>query len=111
MKDPFEEVETLLMAVKSFLHDEHADVELKVSVYDIEREKHTHIRGAESGWAASIIKVPVMNAVLEQIAQGNLYLDDQLPVRHEFMLESFDRVSKMDPNAFVDVKSLLIYDS
>lgn len=83
--------------------------EVKVSVYDIPTGLSANVRGDYSGWAASIIKVPIMVATLEEIRKGNLSLESTLKTDHSFCLEKFDPVSRMPNRAPITVDSLLNY--
>lgn len=85
------------------------DADVKVSVYDINTGINASVKGNKKGWAASIIKLPIMISTLNEIEKGNLSLKTKLPVRHEFMLEPTDYVSTLPDNAELDVRDLLDY--
>lgn len=83
------------------------DGEIKISAYDITTGTSLHTKGYDSGWAASIIKVPVLVAVSEHIRQGKLALEDKLEVNHAFILEDYDTVSQLPHGCPVSVHYLL----
>ncbi len=61
------------------------------------------------GWAASIIKIPVMIEVYKKAQQGALRLEDKLEVTHRHPLEPFDAVTLMNPGTQVPIQKLLQY--
>lgn len=67
----------------------------KVALYDLETGEHAKLRADEPGWAASIIKVPVMTAVLDKVHRGDLRLHDLLRIDHRLTLEEDDYVSTL----------------
>lgn len=81
--------------------------EIKVSVYDVSTGINAQVNGNKSGWAASIIKVPVMVAAIDQIEQGKLSLEEQLQVNHKFTLETYDYASKQPQGSFIPVYKLI----
>lgn len=83
--------------------------EIKVSVYDINTKKYASVNENNLGWAASIIKVPVMVATLQEIEKGKLSLEEQLKTNHKFMLENYDYVSRLPDNSNIRVLNLLYY--
>ncbi|MCW8965574.1 MAG: class A beta-lactamase-related serine hydrolase [Candidatus Pacearchaeota archaeon] len=89
------------------LNDFSADI--KVSVYDLDSRIHSSVSGNNYGWAASIIKVPIMISTLNEIEKGNLSLDTRLEVNHEFMLEPFDYVSRLPDKSSVPVINLMYH--
>ena len=83
------------------------DGDLKVSFYDISEGKSASVNGSSTGWAASIIKLPVMITVADKIANGELDLETKLLVDHSMVLEETDIVSKLPINSALSVKALL----
>lgn len=85
------------------------DARIKVSVYDINTGVSANVNGKEKGWAASIIKVPVMVSTLKEVEKGNLSLNTQVPVNHKLMLEEYDYVSSLPEDATLSVKEFLYH--
>jgi hypothetical protein len=81
--------------------------EIKVSVYDIESGVNASVGGNDSGWAASIIKVPIMISTLQEIEKGSLTSRTKLEVNHEFMLEPWNYVSRLPDKSKIGVKELI----
>ncbi|MFA5084002.1 MAG: serine hydrolase [Candidatus Paceibacterota bacterium] len=67
------------------------------------------INGNSKGWSASIIKVPIMIEVFNQISQGKLSLEDEIAANHRYTLEFFDPVSMAPDGTPFTVKRLLEY--
>jgi len=89
--------------------DNYVDADIKVSAYDIKSGISASVNGKRKGWAASIIKVPVMVSVLQEVEKGNLNLDTRLPVDHRLMLEPYDYVSSLPEGSTLNVKDLLYH--
>ena len=65
------------------------------------------INATRPGWAASVIKIPVMIEVMRQVDSGEINLDDELVVDHRFTLEDFDPISRMPEGTKVPIDKLL----
>jgi len=83
--------------------------EVKVSIYDIKTGLQVRVNGDIPGWAASIIKVPIMVTILEQIEARKLELGTKLEVDHKLTLEPDDYVSRLKPGVKLPVSALLHY--
>lgn len=81
--------------------------DIKVAVYDIESGVGASVNGDNPGWAASIIKVPIMISTLQEIEKGNLTLETKLEVNHDFMLEPYDYISRLPDKSSVKVFELM----
>jgi len=91
------------------LKAEGFDGEIKASVYSISGRLEADVNGDKPGWAASIIKVPIMIATLEEVEKGNLSLFSGLKVDHRFTLETYDPVSLMPQGSSTNVSHLLYH--
>lgn len=100
---------SLERTIKNLKEEHDIDAEIKISVYDISDELSANINGDKPGWAASIIKLPVMTAVIEEIEKGKLSLDTRLRVNHKFTLEADDYVSKLPNRSLISVMKLMYY--
>ncbi len=89
--------------------EKYVDADIKISAYDIKSGISASVNGKRKGWAASIIKVPVMVSVLQEVEKGNLNLDTRLPVNHRLMLEEDDYVSSLPEGSTLKVEDLLNY--
>ncbi len=67
------------------------------------------INGNKPGWAASVIKIPVMIETFRAIDRGDLHLDDELIVDHCYTLEVYDHVSCLPLGTGIIVNELLRY--
>ncbi len=85
------------------------DAEIKLSLYRISDGLEVTVNGYQMGWAASIIKVPVMIATLQDVEKRNLSLDTLLEVNHKFTLEPFDYISMLPNGSLISVRDLLHY--
>jgi len=85
------------------------DAEIKLGVYDIKTGLNVSINGNKSGWAASIIKLPVMIATLQETEKRRILLKEELLVDHRFTLEQTDYVSMIPQGAPISVGELLFY--
>lgn len=85
------------------------DAHIKVSVYDIQDKSDINVDGDKIGWAASIIKLPIMIALLEEIEKGNLNLSTNLKVDHKFALQENDPITLLPEGTEVPVEYLLDY--
>jgi beta-lactamase class A len=83
------------------------DAEVKVSVHDIPSGAGADVDGGRPGWAASIIKLPVLVMVARAAVRGDLALDDLLTVDHRFVLDPTDPVSRLPAGTRVPVEALL----
>lgn len=101
--------DSLRRTISEFDQNPYSTGEIKVSVHDIIRGTHASVNGNDSGWAASIIKVPIMIATLQEIERGKLGLEDKLEVNHRFTLENHDYVSMLPDGSGIEVFNLLYY--
>jgi len=88
---------------------ENFEGEIKVSLYDINKGLEADVDGNKIGWAASIIKVPIMITTLQEIEKGNLSLLSQLKVDHKYTLEPYDYTSKLADGSFIPTYKLLYH--
>ncbi len=88
---------------------ERCGADLKVSFYDIRIGEKYNITGDKPGWAASMIKVPVMVAIAREIDKKNLSLDNRLRINHLFTLDPTSEISNRPQNSEVEVFELLNY--
>ncbi len=89
------------------IENDGLEADIKVSVYDIESRVGANVNGNYEGWAASIIKVPIMMATLQEIEGGNLSLESKLTIDHSLMLEPYDHVSTMPNGSEIEVYDLM----
>jgi beta-lactamase class A len=83
------------------------DGEPKISVYDINTGVSYNIKGDSPGWAASIIKFPIMVAAMKEINQGNLGLEEKLAINHKFTLEQADLMSRLPNGELISLPELI----
>jgi len=83
--------------------------EMKIAFKDLKNNYSWSYKGNNPGWAASLIKVPVMMSVFEKVNEGELHLDDKLIVTHDFVLEPTDPVTRLAEGTPVTVLELLTY--
>jgi len=83
------------------------DAEIKVSVYDIDSKLKAEVNGDKTGWAASIIKVPILAVAGQEVSKGNLELKTNFRVNHKFTLEDSDFISRLLDGSEVNMFSLL----
>lgn len=95
--------------IKELKREYGVDADIKVGLYNILDKTKISIDGNQLGWAASIIKVPLMVSILEEIEKDKLSLDTQLEVDHRFTLESSDFISRLPEGSYVPVKELLYH--
>jgi beta-lactamase class A len=81
--------------------------DVKIAVYDIKTGLHADIRSEEKGWAASIIKLPVLVAVLGEAKKGRLYLKEKMTIDHRYVLEPTDTVSKLPKGCRLPISRLM----
>jgi len=83
------------------------DAQVKVSFYDIETGVGASVDGDKPGWAASIIKLPIMVAYLQAVEKGTVRLDDSFIIDHRFTLEQGDPISSLEAGTKVKSTTLL----
>jgi len=81
--------------------------EVKASVHHIPAGIAASVKGDRTGWAASIIKLPVLAAAVREMEQGRLDPDEGLPIDHRFVLDPTDLVSRLPAGSRVTVAELL----
>jgi beta-lactamase class A len=81
--------------------------EVKVSVHDIPTGLAASVKGDRPGWAASVIKLPVLVAAAREIEEGRLSLDEPLLIDHRFLLDPADSVSRLPAGSRLPVRDLL----
>ncbi|MBR9706219.1 serine hydrolase [Candidatus Pacearchaeota archaeon] len=91
------------------LAENEIDADIKVSVHDLTTGEIASVNGKKFGWAASIIKVPVMVSALKEIYDGDLSLKTKLPINHEFLLEHTDYVSGLPLGTKLSVAELIYH--
>lgn len=88
---------------------EKLDADLKLSFYDLKTGNSYNVLGNKPGWAASLIKIPVMIAAFREIDQGRLSLEDELKIDHKFTLDPSSEVSYRPNETNAEVFELLNY--
>jgi beta-lactamase class A len=83
--------------------------EIKVSVNDLETNTFCSVNGKNTGWAASIIKLPVMLYVLDCVDKGNMSLFDSIEVNHKYMLEFYDFTSRQPDGTKMHINNLIYH--
>ena len=94
--------------IQYFKENDKFDGEIKISVYDIKSKLAASVNGNKSGWAASIIKVPIMVEALRQLDLGLIPYDCKIRTNHKFILETYDALSKYRDGIYVGLP-LLFY--
>jgi len=85
------------------------EAEVKVALHDIPTGNNLSINGNSIGWAASIIKVPIMISILNAIEEGKINFETKLRATREFQLEPFDYTSRLPEGTSVSVSDLLYH--
>jgi len=67
------------------------------------------INGNRIGWAASVIKIPVMMEVFNQAAKGIISLEDRVEVDRRYTLEKNDFISGMPAGRKLDLWTLMYF--
>jgi len=88
---------------------ESVNAEVKVAVHDLKNGNSASVYGIDAGWAASIIKVPILVTASQDISKGRLSLDTKLEVNHKYTLEQRDFVSMQPEGSMMKVSDLLYY--
>ena len=83
------------------------DGQPKISIYDINTGISLDINGDSPGWAASIIKFPIMIAAMNEVSKGNLKLEEKLAIDHKFRLELDDTISNIPNGELVSLPELM----
>jgi len=89
--------------------EEKLDADIKVSTYDLQSREKISVKGDQIGWAASIIKVPIMLAVAKELSKGELNIQSPLRVDHRFTLEDYDYTSRMPDGSQMGIFELLYH--
>ena len=97
------------LEAKISIVEDKLDADIKVGVYDLLTKEKAYIKGDQTGWAASVIKVPIMLAVAKEITKGNLDTMTELEVNHDFKLEEYDYVSRLPNGSKIKVFELLYH--
>ncbi len=100
-------LKTNLTKTVNKLNNKDFDGEIKLSIYDIKTASSFDINGDSSGWAASIIKFPIMIAAMKEISNNNLNLEEKLIVDHKFTLERTDMISCIPNGALIPLPELV----
>lgn len=83
--------------------------QLKVAFQDI-RSGHSYaLNGSTLGWAASMIKIPVLIAAFRSIDEGSLSLEEELVIDHKFTLDPTSEISYRLQHSSAAVSELLNY--
>ena len=86
------------------------DAEIKASVYSISTGAYASVLGDKPGWAASIIKLPVMINTIKEMEQGCYNPFTRLCVgTHDYMLEEDDSISMLPEYSKVAVIDLIYH--
>ncbi|MCF7872461.1 class A beta-lactamase-related serine hydrolase [Candidatus Woesearchaeota archaeon] len=81
--------------------------ELKISFDDFKNNYSFNINGDKSGWAASIIKVPIMVSAMRHLDQGHFSLNSKLTIDHKYPLEKTDTVTRLKTGTKISVEELI----
>jgi len=84
------------------------------AIYHFESKEHYFHNADEKFYAASIIKVPIMAAVYEQVARGAVSLSEKIVVRHEDMVGGSGILQNLSPGiemSIYDLTMLMIIES
>jgi len=98
-----------IKSTRDFLYNLGFKGDLKLGVYNLNSKKGYSLGGDDIGWAASIIKVPIMVSVLDQINQSKLSLEDKLKVNHDLALEEYDYVTSLPEGSELKIRDLIGY--
>ncbi len=83
--------------------------ELKVAFEDIKDGSRYAVAGNQPGWAASLIKIPVMIAAFQHCDAGKLSLEEELAINHTFTLDPNTEVSYREEGSTATIAELLNY--
>lgn len=84
--------------------------EISLSFSDLKQQVPSFdIGGDRIGWAASIIKIPVMIEVFNQVSKGKLSLDDTMGINHKYALEACDTMTFIPEKTRMSIDSLLYF--
>ncbi len=110
MTTPLEELfRAKLPSVQSRLREIDGRIRFRVAWQDLHSGAQYGVNAHEPGWAASMIKVPVMVAVFKRIDEGELSLEDTLTVDHRFTLDPTSEISYRAQGSPAQIQELLPY--
>ncbi len=85
------------------------DADIKISLYSLSDRLEAGVLSEKAGWAASLIKLPIMISVLQSVEIGELSLSDYLPIDHRFTLEPYDYISSLPEGVLIPITDLLMH--
>jgi beta-lactamase class A len=93
--------------IESMQNQEKLDADIKISVYDTSTKLSASVRGDQPGWAASIIKVPIMIEAFKQIEEGLITPQTKIRTQKRFILEEYDALSKAKEGVYIELPPLI----
>lgn len=78
------------------------------AIYHFETNEHYFHDADEKFYAASIIKVPIMAAVYEQVAKGTVSLSEKMVVRYEDMVGGSGILQNLSPGIDMSIYDLIM---
>ncbi|MFC5650344.1 serine hydrolase [Paenibacillus solisilvae] len=79
-----------------------------VAVYHFETDDYFFHQPDESFYAASIIKVPIMSAVFDQVEKGRISLSEKMVVRAQDMVTGSGILQNLTPNFDMSIYDLIV---
>jgi beta-lactamase class A len=79
-----------------------------VAIYDFESDEHFLHQPDETFYAASIIKMPIMAAVFEQVLAGSLTLSEKMVVRAEDRVTGSGILQNLTPGMEMSIYDLIV---
>ncbi len=88
---------------------EKTGADLKIAFDDLQSNTQYSVNGTKPGWAASMIKIPVLIATFRAIDAGRLSLEDELSIDHRFTLDPTSEISYRQQGSTATVTELANY--
>lgn len=82
---------------------------LSVAFQDIQSNEKYGVNASRPGWAASMIKVPVLISVFRSIDDGKLSFDEEVAIDHRYTLDSTSEISYRQQGSTAPVSELVNY--
>ncbi len=82
---------------------------LSVAFQDLHTHKKYEVNASHPGWAASMIKVPVLISTFRCIDERRLSLDDELVIDHRYSLDPTSEISYRQQGSIAPVSELVNY--
>jgi len=84
-------------------------IHLRVAYQDLKSDQHYDVNGEEAGWAASMIKVPVLIGTMRALDERIISLNDLLTIDHYFRLDPTSEISYRAQGSQANIYELLCY--